>query len=799
MQPLCGLRVVDLADEKGELCGRLLADLGAEVIRVEPPGGALSRRLPPFAPDGETSLYFAFRNAGKRSRVLDLDDRGSHADLEALLADADILIESEHPGRLAALGLAPADLLERHPHLVITSISDFGQKGPYADYQSTNMVAVAMGGMMYRAGRAEKPPVVVPGSFAYDVAAGSAAHGTLLAFWKRLKTGCGQHVDVSAMEAVANLADWSLPNFSLNPTIGMRAGSGIYTLYRCADGYVRMIVLVARHWRALLEWVGEPEELMNPEYDQFINRLMSIDKIVPVLERFFVDKNKIDIAREAQRRGIPATPLLRPGEVMKNEHALGRGTFANIGLGGGSEAAMPSGFLTSEGERLGPRKGAPTLGEAGEEGFVANADRSEFEAILSPNARDSADAYPLRGLRVIDFGVGAVGVEAARLLAEYGAEVIKIESSSAPDFIRVIMSSYMNPSFASSSRTKQSFGVDLKVEKGRALVRRLVADADVVIENNGTGATERMGFGPSALREINPRIVSFSSQMVGSSGPWKDWIGYGPNTHPVSGLQFLWNYPEDEDKPAGSTAVYPDHFVGRIGAMAVLAGLIARERTGQGSHHDAAQFEVAIGLLGDLFAQESLAPGSVRPLGNGSSRGAPWGCFPCEDSEQEEWCVITVRTDEEWQRLRQTMGNPSWAEDARYETAAGRLDAQEVIEAGLSAWTRHRSPREAMETLQAVGVPCGIVCHPGHHMSDPQMLFREYAKPVEQQELSTILLEGPAFLGSDLPEVITRQAPLLGEHTRAIAEGLLGLSSDEIEKLIDEGVLEDPPTEFRLV
>jgi crotonobetainyl-CoA:carnitine CoA-transferase CaiB-like acyl-CoA transferase len=798
MQPLSGLRVVDLADEKGELCGRLLADLGAEVIRVEPPEGALSRRLPPFAPDGETSLYFGFRNAGKRSRVMDIKTEQGRLALEELLADADILIESEHPGSLAPLGLAPAEILGRHPQLVITSISDFGQEGPYADYQATNMVAVAMGGMMYRAGRPEKPPVVAPGNFAYDVASGSAAFGTLLAFWKRLETGRGQHVDVSAMEAVANLADWSLPNFSLNPTIGARAGSGIYTLYRCADGYVRMIVLVLRHWRALLEWVGEPEELMDPHYDQFINRLISMDKIVPIFERFFLDKNKVDIAREAQRRGIPATPLLHPGEVMENEHAVGRETFTKLEVGGGFDAMLPSGFLTSEGERVGPKTGPPNLGEAGETGFSRGEDRAEFEEILAPKASSVVDAYPLRGLRVIDFGVGAVGVEAARLLAEYGAEVIKIESSSAPDFIRVIMSSYMNPSFASSSRSKQSFGVDLKLEKGRELVRRLVADADVLIENNGTGATERMGFGPDALREINPGIVSFSSQMVGSFGPWKNWIGYGPNTHPVSGLQYLWNYPEDEASPAGSTAVYPDHFVGRIGAMVVLAGLIARRRTGKGSHHDAAQFEVAIGLLGDLFAKESLEPGSVRPLGNASSRGAPWGCYPCEDSEQEEWCVITVRSDEEWRRLCGAMGEPVWAMDPSYQRASGRFAAREAIDKGLETWTRERPPREAMETLQAVGVPCGIVAHPGHHMSDPQMLHRDYAKPVEQQELSTILLEGPAFIGSDLPEVITEQAPLLGEHTREIAERLLGLSPSEIEALIAEGVLEDPPAEFKL-
>ncbi|MCS5635456.1 MAG: CoA transferase [Myxococcota bacterium] len=606
-------------------------------------------------------------------------------------------------------------------------------------------------------------------------------------------------MDVSAMDAVANLADWSLPNFSLNPGIGVRAGSGIYTLYRCADGYVRMIILVLRHWRALVDWVGRPEELVDPKYDQFINRLMAMDQIVPVLEGFFLDKKKIEIAREAQSRGIPATPLLLPGEVMENEHAVGRGTFASIPIGGGLEARVPSGFLTIEGKRAGPSQGPPDLGEAGEESFSSGGDRAEIEKLLAGETREPEGGYPLRGLRVIDFGVGAVGVEAARLLAEYGAEVIKIESSNAPDFIRVIMSSYMNPSFASSSRTKQSFGVDVKTEKGLELVRRLVADADILIENNGTGATARMGFGPDDLRRINPRMVSFSSQMVGSYGPWKDWIGYGPNTHPVSGLQYLWNYPEDKESPAGSTAVYPDHFVGRIGAMALLAGLIARERTGQGSHHDAAQFEVAIGLLGDLFARESLEPGSVHPEGNASSRGVPWGCYRCADAEQEEWCVVTVRSDEEWRRLRDAMGEPGWAADPGLEHAAGRAASRAAVDAGVEAWTRERSPREAMEILQAVGVPCGIVAHPGHHLSDPQMLHREYAKPVEQQELSTILLEGPAFVGTDLPEVITEQAPLLGEHTREVAERLLGLSHAEIQELVSEGVLEDPPKHFELV
>ncbi len=797
MQPLAGLRVLDLADEKGELCGRVLADYGAEVLRVEPPGGAVSRRLPPLADDGETSLYFAVRNAGKRGVVLDIETEGGRERLHGLLADADVLIESTIPGTLASLGLAPSELQRRYPGLIITSITDFGQDGPYSSFQGTQMIGFAMGGMMHRAGRFEKPPLVAPGNLAYDVVGIAAAFGTLTAFYKRLHTGRGQHLDVSTFEAVANLSDWSLPNYSLNPSTGPRAGAGIYTLYRCADGYMRMIILIKRHWRALIDWVGNPPELADPALDEFINRLVRLKEIVPVLERFFIDKKKVDVSREAQRRGIPSTPLLQPSEVLQNEHTLSRKTFIRLPVGGGLEADVPSGFATIDGIRVGPTSAPPELGELGDAGFrEPDAARREIEALLAAPPNPPADGYAFRGLRVIDFGVGAVGVEVGRLFAEYGAEVIKVETRTAPDFIRVIMSSYMNPSFASSSRSKQSFGANLKSPKGLELVRQLISQADVCIENSGTGVMERLGFGPAELRKINPRIVSFSSQMVGSYGPWKDWTGYGPNTHPVSGLQHLWNYPEDEASPAGSTNVYPDHFVGRVGAMSVVAGLIHCLRSNAGSHHDVAQFESAIALLGDLYAQESLSPGSVHPLGNASTRGAPWGCYRC--TGEDDWIVINVRSDEEWRALRKAIGDPDWTRDARYDRATGRLEHRDAIDAGLEKWTSEQDSRHAMESLQAVGVPAGIVCHAGHFLSDPQMTHRNYAKLVDQQGLGSMLLEGPAFLGTDLPEVVVTQAPWLGEHTREIASRVLGLSDAETQTLIDEEVLEEP-IEFKLV
>jgi crotonobetainyl-CoA:carnitine CoA-transferase CaiB-like acyl-CoA transferase len=795
VKPLAGMRVVDLADEKGELCGRLLADLGADVIRLEPAEGAASRALPPFAPGSEASLYFAVRNAGKRGAVVDLETDAGSKRLHALLENADVLVESTQPGTLERLGLGAKTLLARHPRLIVTSITDFGQDGPYRDYQGTNMVVVAMGGMLHRAGILAKPPVLIPGALAYDVAGIAGAFGSLLAFYKRLRTGAGQHVDVSAMDATAGLSDWSLPNYSLNPQLGHRAGSGIYTLYRCADGFIRMIILVPKHWRALMEWVGHPKELADPKYDQFINRLMELNKIVAVLEGFFADKNKIEVAVEAQRRGIPATPLLRPGEVLDNEHTKARRTFRTLPVAPGLEAKVASGFLSVDGERAGPESGPPELGELGQRGWPERAERAGLAAVFERAPAPPAGGHPLRGLRVLDFGVGAVGVEIGRFLAEYGADVIKIESSNAPDFIRVIMSSYMNPSFLSSSRSKRSFGVDLRSERGRELMRQLVRGADVLIENSGTGTMQNLGFGAEQLRELNPRIVSVSSQSAGSSGPWQNWIGYGPNTHSFSGLQHLWNHPEDEERPAGSTAVHPDHLIGRLGAMAALAGLIHRERTGTGSHYDLAQFETPINLMADLFAMESLAPGSVRPIGNTSTRGAPWSCLPC--AGDDEWCVINVRSDMEWQRLRKAIGDPAWAADPALDTAEGRMARRAAIDEGLTAWTSTREPREVMETLQAAGVPAGIVAHPGHHMSDPQLQHRGYAKLVVQPDYESLLLEGPPFLGSDLPEPIVGPAPKLGEHTRDVAREILGLSDDEIQALIDEAVLEDPPKEFK--
>jgi crotonobetainyl-CoA:carnitine CoA-transferase CaiB-like acyl-CoA transferase len=807
--PLDGLRVIDLTDEKGELCARLLADMGADVVRVEPAGGSRSRRLPPLAPDGTTSLSYGFRNANKRSVTLDIADASEHERLHRLLAGADVLVESFTPGYLASIELEPAKLIEQHPRLVVTSVTDFGQTGPYAGYAGSDMVGFAMGGMMYRSGVPDRPPLSAPSGVAYGSTDITATFATLMALFQRVTTGRGQHLDVSVMESVANMSDWSLPSFSHSGAFQKRSGTGpLYPYYRCADGWVRVILLTRRQWASFREWLGDPDVLRDAAWEQPMFRATNMDVIAQFAAAVFRDHPKIAIAAEGQRRGIPVTPVLSPAEVLHNDHTATRATFVTMEVAPGIEGAVASGFYHSNGHRLGPRTRAPLPGEHNatvdaELNTAAEAIATQAEPKPShPPHPSSLIPHPFSSLRVLDFGIGGVGVEVGRLFAEYGADVIKVESANAPDFIRVVSGAMMSPPFASSSRSKRGLGINLRTPEGQQILHRLVRLSDIVIENSGTGVMERLGAGYEELRAINPRIIMISSQIAGRTGPWRGWIGYGPSTHPLSGLSVLWNYPDITDRPGGSQNIYPDHLAGRLGALIGTAALLQRDRTGEGSHVDAAQFEVPIGLLGDLYLQESLSPGTAVAVGNVSDRGAPWGVYSCKAESathsgptaagDDTWCVVNVDDDAQWQRLCRLMDNPAWAGKPAYATAAGRIADRAAIDEHFSAWTAMYSARHLMEMLQSEGIPIGIVQSPADQMTDPHLTARGYHRPVEQPPYGTLVFEGPAFRGSALPEPIIRAAPELGGHTRVICRDLLEMTETEIDALVAKGVLDEP-------
>jgi crotonobetainyl-CoA:carnitine CoA-transferase CaiB-like acyl-CoA transferase len=824
--PLTGLRVLDMAGDKAELCGRLLADLGADVVRLEPPEGAASRRTPPF--HAGHSLAFAVRNSNKRGAVVDLASEPGRGRLLDLLARADVFIETTRPGELAALGLAPDRLVERFGHLIVTSITDFGQTGPYRDFEATNDVIVGLAGEIFRSGVVGRPPLLVPGPYAYDVSGVMAAFATLLAYWQRTKDGRGQHIDFSILEATAQMTDWSLPNYSAIKNSGgryteIRAGSGVvYPLYPCADGYVRLVILSPRQWHAMRSWLGEPEFLQDEHWDSLLGRMSIQEDILdPMYTELFSHYGMAELSAEAQRRGIVMTPVLHPAAVIGAEHFVARGSFIDVEVAPGVHGLVAASVLEVDGERAGFRHRAPALGEHDGEIEVswalpapaAGATPAEDNPAGATPAEDSpagdspagatpagaspagdspagatpaGDALPLAGLRVLDFGHGGVGVEAGRLFAEYGADVIKVESRSYPDFIRLVAGSEMSPSFASSSRSKRSMGVNIKTPRGLQIVKDLVAQVDVVIENNSTGTMAELGLDYDTLRQTNPGLVMISSQLMGSTGPWASWLGYGPSTRPAGGMTWLWNF-SDGGMPPGAGVIFPDHLVGRVCAIAALAGLLRRGRTGSGGHFEAAQVESVLALMAHFFLQESLEPGSVQPLGNRRTDGAPWGVYQC--AGEERWCVITCRDDDDWNRLVKIIANPAWSDDA-LATVEGRRTRHDEIDKEIAEWTSARSDREVMESLQAAGVPCALVAYASDQPDDPHLRARGYITEVEQPGVGPMVLEGPAFQASRMPRPIIEPAPWLGEHTRAIACDLLGLDRRNVEELIAAGVLE---------
>lgn len=781
MDILGGFRIVDLTVDRGELCSRLLADLGADVIKVELPGGSPARSLAPL--HGDVSLFWALRNAGKRSVVLEPGD----GRLDELLATSDAVVLSDRPGQ----GHDPDELLARHPHLVVTAITPYGRRSPWAERVTTDGVLASTATIAYKAGLPTREPLLPPASFVDDGTSVAFAFATLCALWQREGSGAGQVLDCSVNEAMANMGDWTLANASAMIGAGMefpdkRNGAGpVWPSFRCADGYVRVVILAPRQWHAMRAWLGEPDYLQDPELDGMLGRLAIADAVInPLIQELFADKTMAELSAEAQARGIVCTPLAQVSDVLTNEHFHARGTFVELELGPGVHAPLPSGFLEVDGERAGPRCRPPAVGEHTEEVFADLGERQP-----APVA-DPEPALPLVGLRVADFGHGGVGVEVGRMLAEYGADVMKIESRSYPDFIRVQTGAEMSPSFASSSRSKRGFGANAKDPDGRRVLLQLLATTDVVIENNATGVMDKLGLGYRTLREQNAGVVMVSSQLMGSRGPWADFRGYGPSTRAAGGFEMLWNYA-DLDEPAGGMSIFPDHLCGRLGALGAVAALLARRRRGTGAHVELAQVEVTVGIVGDLIPKEALEPGSVRATGNRRDRGAPWGLFPCSGDDQ--WVAITCRDDADWARLVEVMGSPAWA-DAGLATAPERHRRVDDVEKGVASWTRTVTREAAAAACQAAGVPAGEVLTTVESMTHEQFVARGFPVEITQHGnlVPQIILDGPGFFGSRMAPAVIEPAPLVGEHTRDICAEL-GLPAEEVEELVAKVALEVTP------
>jgi crotonobetainyl-CoA:carnitine CoA-transferase CaiB-like acyl-CoA transferase len=778
--PLAGVRVLELGEGRGEGCGRLLSDLGADVIKVEPPGGSRSR---------SSRLSFAMRNVGKRSAVIDFEAAGGREELLGLLDAADIWLCGVAPGELAAADVDVDHVRARNPELIVISITDFGQTGPYRDWVATDWVLLAMGGVLSRSGLPGRPPVPPPGEMTSALTAAQAAWAALAAYWNRLQTGLGDHIDFSRYEATAQAIEPAMGTVGTAQAAGYaptrdRPAPGPYPIFRCRDGFVRVVLLAPRQWHAMRAWLGDPPALRGPELETIRGRALAADHLHAIFEQHFAGRGRDELTLEGQARGVPVAPVLTLDEVVRADHFRTRGAIARREIAAGVSAEVSTGFAEIDGRRLTFGRPAPAVGEVGEVGWSgprperAGSPWSEGQSRPPP----LETRRPFEGLRILDFGVIVFGAELARLFCELGAEVIKVESREFPDGARV------SPvHFAIGHRGSRSLGVNLRSPHGIEVIKRLVAEADALVANFKPGTLEKLGLGADELRRLNPRLVVMAGSALGATGPWSSWMGYGPLVRCVSGLTSLWRYPEDEESFSDSTVVHPDHYAARLAAITTLAALIDRRRTGRGAAIGIAQAEsILMQLAGPLAAQSVLG----APEAESRAKAAPWGVYPC--AGEDEWCVITVRDDEDWRRLGQAIGAPAWAAEQRLASAAERVAHRPEIDARLTEWTRTLAPRQLAEQLQRAGVPAGFMQRPDEYERDPQFQAREFLRTFEQPGLEPMGIEYGPVRSERIPLPPDAPSPELGEHTREICSTLLDMDDAEIARLLAAGVLQEP-------
>ncbi|MCX6021365.1 MAG: CoA transferase [Chloroflexi bacterium] len=400
---------------------------------------------------------------------------------------------------------------------------------------------------------------------------------------------------------------------------------------------------------------------------------------------------------------------------------------------------------------------------------------------------------PLAGIRVVDLTVGAAAPELCRVLAEFGAEVIKVESRENLDFmrrngIRGVGDSNGSHGFNEANRNKKSITINMRSAKGRDLVRELIKKSDIVAENNRGDVVGHWGLDYASVREIKPDIIYFSSQGFGRGGPFEKYQAFGPNLAPYIGLTHLWSHPSDPF-PVGGQINHPDHYAGKQGAIAVIAALEHRRRTGKGQHIQMSQAETAAAMMGEAYMEYTVNQRDPQPQGNRRSYAAPHNAYRC--TGQDRWCVIAVFTEEEWRSFCNAIGSPEWTTDPKFATLLGRLQNVDELDAHVEEWTGVRSPYEVMETLQAAGVSAGVVQNAEDHLlHDPHMRHRGGVVELTHSdpEIGTRHYPSVPMRLSKTPTVPGKVAPLLGEHTDAVLSGLLGLDAAAIQQLRDDGV-----------
>jgi crotonobetainyl-CoA:carnitine CoA-transferase CaiB-like acyl-CoA transferase len=788
---LDGLRVVELGQwVAGPFCARLLGDFGAEVLKVEPAGGDPSRQAGPFLHDEldpDNSGLFHFVNAGKQGAGADLDDPAQLGWLHDQLRGADVLVENLDPGDRERWGLTFSRLEAEHPHLITVSLSAFGRSGPWADRPGTDLTAQAASSLPLGLGSEDQRPLRIPFDQADYQAGFHGAAAALCAVWERRRSGLGQSIDISAAQVMGYLVGGmylvSAKNGNPWQRKGTLMGGAPYPtgFFACGDGFVCIASQTPAQWEAFLALMDNPKWAKDDKHasDSIYLGLVDPEPAHKHFIKWLKTYTRAELLEMAAAEGIVMGVAQTVDEVLASEQYQYRGLWSEIEVSGRTVRIPKPGYLLADSPTAitgrGPAPSEPPASAA------------ELPAVPAPKTSTGAErrGRALEGLRVLDFGWNWAGPMAGQLLADMGAEVIRIETTKRQDLMRFL--DYTSFFFCHNNRSKMSATVNVTTEEGSRLVRELARSADVVMDNFAAGKMAKNGLGREELLAANPRLVVVSMSMAGQQGPLSGMRGFASIATGYSGLELSVGYPE-----AGvSTGLLPfglgDTSMSVQAVIATLAALEHRERTGRGQFVDVSQIDCSVAGMGEPLIDLQLNGRVSGAQGNASAALCPHGLYPAEG--EDRWVALAVRDTDEWRALCEVIGRPEWATDESLGTVTGRRARIADIDEAVTAWSRGVERDAAAEQLLAAGVPAAPVLELAERDVHPHWVARGFRLHHDGDGFDECDIYATPWLLSATPATMVRTTPKLGEHNDYVFRELLGLDDDTVARLVEDGVL----------
>jgi crotonobetainyl-CoA:carnitine CoA-transferase CaiB-like acyl-CoA transferase len=777
------LRVIELGDIPASYATRQLADLGADVIKVEPAGGDPNRLLPPFAGNvahPERSLTFINANTNKRSIMLDLQRQSDRETFSKLLASANLLVEATPLGYLEKFAFTEEFFREQFSQLVIVSLTPFGRSGPYRHYKGSDAIANASGGFLYGQGDNTKGQCTAPSHLAYQMAGTMAALLGLAGVRHARVSGAGQRIDMSLQEALTFCNSSSVARYSRENRLERRPGGKAYggagtNIYRCKDSrYVHFTTNMPHMWKEFAQnWMSD-KSLAGPQWENPRYRDEHSDEVAKAFGEFIGQFDADDFANQAQARHLAAAPLNTIGQFVNCKQNVERQWMQELDHPAIGKYKAPGAPMRLSLTPMRVRRPAPLLDQHRNEilleleKLAANTVKSE-----SKNSREPM----LAGLRMADLTQQYAGPLGTELLAYYGMEVVKIETGTVPSKEReAAVHACMN-------RAKLGCTLNLRNGEGKELFKQLVAKSDVVVDNFSSGVLERLGFSFEVLQQINPGIVQAVMPGWGLTGPLKSWVAWGWQLLAYTGIMRLWGYP-DSPMETRCKIAWPDRVGSVTMALGVLAALEYQARTGKGQFIEAGMLEAQGAMMGSAILDYTVNGNEWDALGYREILGAcyaPYGVYPC--AGEDNWIIIACASEEEWRSMIGLIGKSSWAADGKFASKDGRQEHREELDRKLSEWTRKCTAKQVFRLLQEAGVAAGVPSSGEDLFHDIHLRARGHIVETDAPPWGKIMHHGLPGIPSLSKSDAARPAPWIGANNDEVFGRILGLSEERIEEL----------------